>query len=149
MWTLLLALLSAGCGDTDTTDDTATGDSAATTDTVDTQDTEDTVPAGPRGCVQGRLRDFDNNAAGDLAVAAWYPEGCTELDSSTSAVDGKFCLDGLPVGYEVEVQATFGTRCTWVHSRLETTDRKGTCGDASCLDLGSWFECEGETATCP
>ncbi len=151
MFTPLLLTLSLGCPATDTTettDDSATSETDSGTDTTDTQET-DTIPSGPKGCVKGRLKDYDNHSGADLTVTAFYGDSCLEIDTVISAVDGKFCLDDLPVDHEVQVVATFAKQCSWPHAKQVTATAAGTCSEHDCLNVDSWFECEGETATCP
>ncbi len=143
----LLLLGSLGC-----TGDFTGGDSAGTTasdsgSTVGTADSGTT--SGEVGCLSGRLRDANNGSGDGLVIDAWEPVLCAPLGSTTTAADGTFCLQGLPVGTPVLLQATFDERCPWAHGKSVTIPLSGTCETGGCAELETWYECQGESASCP
>ncbi len=136
----------AACSGTSTTADSGvTGDSAASTGTTGTTGTDTTE----WGCVSGRLRDSNNGSGSELQVDAWSADQCLPLGGTQSAADGTFCLDRLPVGEAFVLQATFSERCPWAHGQTVTIPTAGTCDVGDCAALDTWYECQGESASCP
>jgi hypothetical protein len=145
MWTVLISLLS--CSGSSTAGDSATQDSG-----LGTSSTADSAGSGDpalKGCISGRARDFNNASATNLAIDTYNQTLCEPLASTTTTADGNFCLDDLPVGETIVVQATFVERCPWSHSREATILVESTCDAGDCLVLDTWYECDGESAICP
>lgn len=143
----ILFLGLTGCSSASTgTDSPSTTDTDSITGATDSGGTGD---AGARGCVSGRLRDSNNASGASLQVDAFRPDLCEPLGSTTSGSDGNFCLQGLPVGETVILQATFTERCPWAHARSVTLPSSGTCETDDCTILDTWYECQGDAATCP
>ena len=101
------------------------------------------------GCVRGVLRDYDNVAYPNASIRAVELERCTVLDEDESFGDGSFCIDNLPLFSNAELQVTFSKRCEWAHSRQIQAVSKGSCSQPeSCIELATWFECEGDSISC-
>jgi hypothetical protein len=108
----------------------------------------DTSPS-LKACLSGRLRDVNNGSADGILIDAFRGSLCEPLGSTTTESDGSFCLGGLPPGEELVVQATFQERCAWPHGKILTIPLTGTCETDGCAVLDTWYECDGESATCP
>ena len=121
--------------------DTTTG-----TSLTDTEGTEDTLE---RSCVSGRLRDSNNASGASLQVDAYRLDLCEPLASTTTGADGTFCLQGLPVGESIVLQATFDERCPWAHAKTHTVPVQGTCDQEDCAEIETWYECQGDSSICP
>ena len=101
------------------------------------------------GCVRGQLRDFKNAAYANAVVRAVELEHCAVLDEESSFGDGSFCIENLPILENAELQVSFVERCTWAHALQVQPVAKGNCDQpASCLELATWFECEGNSISC-
>ena len=112
-------------------------------------DTEAPEEAKVTGCVRGQLRDFMNAAFADADVRAVELERCTVLDEDSTFGDGSFCIENLPVFENAELQVSFAERCTWPHALQVQPVAKGNCSQpSSCLELQTWFECEGNSISC-
>ena len=116
------------------------------TGSADTESVEETKVT---GCVRGQLRDFRNAAYSDAVVRAVELDRCTVLDEDSSFGDGSFCIENLPVLENAELQVSFQERCTWPHALQVQPVGKGNCGQpSSCMELETWFECEGNSISC-
>lgn len=135
-------LILAGCGGESGKDTPAVGETGFS-------DTEDVEESKVTGCVRGQLRDFMNSAHADAVVRAVELERCTVLDEDSSFGDGSFCIENLPVLENAELQVSFVERCTWAHALQVQPVSQGNCGQpSSCMELQTWFECEGNSISC-
>lgn len=146
MFAVFLACTLACSGDPTVAETDSAGSGS---DSAGTSDSGETPATARRGCVSGRLRDYNNGSARDIALDAFREGLCEPLGSAVSESDGSFCLGGLPVEEPVVVQATFVGRCAWPHGKTITIPLAGTCETGDCAVLDTWFECDGESASCP
>ena len=123
--------------------------------TDDTQDegeprqVEDTETVTLYGCVRGNARDDYNIGEKNVAVRAFAPDTCDPAGETTGDLGGDFCLDQVPLGV-VEVQVYYAEgRCVWWHGYPTQVGAEGDCTTPEVfVDLGTLFECYGETLVC-
>jgi len=130
--------------------DQVASDSSSSTDDSDDSDTL-LVPSD--ACVSGVARDFDNIGAPYAQLKAWDPSDCSLLAEGTADVGGVFCI-AVPKETTFELQVLYepAERCAWWHGHTVTSLGLGDCLDSGssgpCVELGTLFECEAETAIC-
>ncbi len=140
---VLLCSLVVGCG----SGSQETKDDPPDTGTDSAEESVESVTQ--TGCVRGVLRDYDNVAYPNAGIRAVELERCTVLDETDSFGDGSFCIENLPVYANAELQVTFSKRCEWPHSKQIQALAKGNCSQPeSCVELSTWFECEGDSISC-
>jgi hypothetical protein len=147
---LLLSILALGPG-------CSTGDGKdedpSKTDSNASNETGSDTGAGqvPTGCVLGLMRTYSNVGLVDGPVRAFTHPPCVLHAETQTHADGTWCLEGIPVGEEVEIQVEFEERCSWSHARPLDPVPPGTCDKPeTCRDMETWFECTpvGGSASC-